>query len=248
MKFYDGFLGEDDANQTVNFVGGDTKEMFEKNLRKMPNDWYYKDKCITYKFNEYGHRCKSIKDIDFDNYFLVVGCSHSQGVGLELEKTFPCLLSEYLQYDYYNLSISGSGIDVAEHNTLMWYSKFERKPKFLILQWPNLIRYVSYAIDINNIRPNGRWSLDENNLKFLTIADAKGLFLARKRLANELVNNVALSDTKIISLEYSSNTGYLKNSAYFNQADYARDLGHMGIESNKNITNSLISLIKSEIQ
>lgn len=243
MKFYDGFLGEDDANQTVNFVGGDTKEIYEKNLIKMPNDWYYKNKSITYKFNEYGHRCKSIKDIDFDNYFLVVGCSHSQGVGLELEKTFPYLLAQQLSCDYYNMSVSASGIDVTEHNVLLWKSKFDKLPKFLILQWPSFTRYSSYSKNMNNVRPNGPWYPEENNLRFLSLAEEHGLLLARKKLSLDLIENNS-PDTLIINLEYGSNDGYHAKSVFFNELDVARDLSHMGIKSNNHIVESVIKILE----
>ena len=44
-------------------------------------------------------------DDDQDNYILFIGCSHTMGVGLELEKTYPHILSEKLKMDYYNLAV-----------------------------------------------------------------------------------------------------------------------------------------------
>lgn len=242
MIIYENFLGEDHCSSIKNFVGGDTEEIYLKNLKQQPKDWYYNNKKIEYNFNECGHRCKSIKEIDFDNYFLVAGCSHSQGVGLELEKTFPWLLANQLDCDYYNLSISASGIDVVEHNLLIWLSKFEKLPKFLLIQWPSMTRYACKSLDTNNIRPSGPWFEEENNLKFLLLGDDAGLFLARKKLASQLIENTY--DIPIINLEYSSNDGYLNNSVYFNRHDYARDLSHLGITSNKLITDSLLEVLK----
>jgi DNA polymerase III alpha subunit len=60
--------------------------------------------------------CKSInikiEDIDLNNYILFIGCSHTEGIGLELQTTYPYLVSEELKCDYYNLGLGGTGIDV----------------------------------------------------------------------------------------------------------------------------------------
>jgi len=89
MIIYNDFLGSDNSNITLDFVGGDSKQQFNKNVLTQPIDWYYHDKKLTYSFNNQGHRSKNFKDIDQDNYILFTGCSHTMGIGLELEKTYP---------------------------------------------------------------------------------------------------------------------------------------------------------------
>ena len=102
-KLYEYLIGNEFSNTTLAYRGLDSEENLHINLASQPNDWYYRNKTITYQYNEYGHRCKSIHDIDLDNYILFAGCSHTEGVGLELETTFPYLVSNQLGNDYYNM-------------------------------------------------------------------------------------------------------------------------------------------------
>jgi hypothetical protein len=157
MKFYDDFIGEDSNTICLDFLDGtgDSLENVNTTRESQPEDWYYRDKKITYSFNAFGHRSKDIKDLDFDNYLLFIGCSHTQGVGVELEKTYPYLISSKLKCDYYNLAISATGIDVVEYNLLTWFFKFNKKPKAVIAQLPDHRRFISMYPGYNNILPNG---------------------------------------------------------------------------------------------
>lgn len=246
MKFHHKFLGADEAGQTNEFTSDDNEAMFAENLQIMPKDWYYRNKKIIYSFNEYGHRCKSPKDLDFDNYFLAVGCSHTLGTGLELDKTYIYLLSQHLNCDYYNLAVSGSGLDVAEHNILMWLSECAKLPKFLIFQWPSFIRYCSHNANYDNIMPNGLWNENENNLKFIALADESGLFLARKKLINALLENYR--QFPVINIEHNSNAGFLSASLYFKELDRARDNSHPGIKGNKYLFESVAKVLDNYLK
>ena len=52
------------------------------------------------------------QEIILNNYILFTGCSHTKGVGLALEDTYPYLLAQKLNCDYYNLALGGTGQDV----------------------------------------------------------------------------------------------------------------------------------------
>ena len=41
-------------NAELKFDGTDTEKVFKRNLRTQKNNWIYKDKLITYKYNEHG--------------------------------------------------------------------------------------------------------------------------------------------------------------------------------------------------
>ena len=129
MKLHNDFIGVNDSNTILSFLPSDTEETYQKNLLSEGDSWYYKTAKITYEINENGHRCKSINDINLDNYILFAGCSHTLGIGLELDKTYPFMVSHLLGCDYYNLGMPGAGIDVLEYNLLMWFSKVKKNPK-----------------------------------------------------------------------------------------------------------------------
>ena len=130
MKYIDGFYIGADPDTQNKFIPGDNYDDFQKNCEKMPDDWYYRNVTITYDINRLGFRFKQPEHIDFDNYILFTGCSHTEGVGLELEKSFPYLISTHYKMDYVNLAASGTGIDILEYNLLTWLSKY-KKPKLI---------------------------------------------------------------------------------------------------------------------
>jgi hypothetical protein len=89
LEITDGFIGYKTSMRDVLYTGADDEKKFIDNLRKNSDDWYYRDKIISYKRNSLGHRCNDADKIDLNNYILFTGCSHTEGVGLELEKTYP---------------------------------------------------------------------------------------------------------------------------------------------------------------
>lgn len=223
------FIGNP-ANFTTNFWGSDKEHVYLENLSKQPNDWYYRTTGISYVYNSLGHRCKNIEDIDLDNYLLFTGCSHTEGIGLELEKTFPYIVSQSLGLDYYNLAIGGSGSDIMTHNLITWLSTVKKLPKALIVMWPQKARFC--------LNQNNSWSVfnatsseDQTILEFMALGDQIGYF-DTMQLLNEKLINTCYSDTKIIKLDSAYDIEYV---------DHARDLAHPGILANKNIANRILN-------
>ena len=140
LSLNDDFLGYHALEHNVLFSGSDTLEIYENNLKTKPIDWYYRTNQISYVRNKNGHRCKNIEDIDLNNYILTIGCSHTEGIGLKLEDTYPYLLSQMMNCDYYNLGIGGIGIDILNYNLVTWFSKIKNPPKLLVVQWPHRAR------------------------------------------------------------------------------------------------------------
>lgn len=235
---FDEFIGQDAANTTQKFYGGDEYENFQKNLDKMPNDWYYRTADISYKYNSLGHRCKEISDIDFNNYILFIGCSHTEGIGLEIEKSYPYLVSQALGMDYYNLGIAASGIDVLEYNLLTWHYKFQKLPKLVVIQWPDPSRFVTKSIDTEHILPHGSWSKQENIKKFLASADITGFLNARRNISAQLVQRYVKSP--LVKLSFNNIVQYDNDSAFIRRLDFARDMYHCGIKSHDQICKTVI--------
>lgn len=243
MKFYNDFIGLDESNSSKNFQGGDLEETFIESLKTQPDDWYYRTVEITYLINDYGHRCKSVKELDFDNYILISGCSHTQGVGLELEKTYPYLLSKKLDCDYYNMGLPATGIDVVEHNIVTWLFKYPKKPKAIIIQWPDYTRFLSNYPGYPTLIPNGSWTDDTFSKKLISAGDVTGIFNARKKLCSNNIKNAA-QNIALVTFNYGGQTPVDEQTYFFRRLDLARDLSHSGIKSHENITNSVLEILK----
>jgi hypothetical protein len=230
MRFYDDFIGADTQGEVNLFTGGDSEEQFKRNLVNQPDDWYYRNADITYKFNDKGHRCKNIGDVDLNNYILFTGCSHTMGVGLELEKTYPYIASKQLGYDYYNLAVPATGIDVVEYNLLTWWFKVEQKPKYVFVQLPDHSRFVSYFPEYERLWERGSWSTDDDNLRFIVNSEDTGFFNARKILHLKTIKNII--NVPIYTFNFGAQVAYDMEDWRMKQMDKARDLSHSGILSN----------------
>ena len=118
MKFHEhNFIGHS-YDKIQHWSGSDSITLLAENLVKMPKDWYYRTHPITYEFNSFGHRSKELNAVDLENYILFTGCSHTEGVGLELSKTYSNIASQNIGSDYYNLGLGSTGIDILMHNLI----------------------------------------------------------------------------------------------------------------------------------
>jgi len=246
MKMHGKFIGIDYSDSTFEFYSEWDRADFLKNARTQPNDWYYKNNKVTYYYNKYGHRCKNIEDLDLENYFLFTGCSHGEGSGLELEKSYPYLVSQHFDTDYYNLSIGGSGIDVLEYNIVTWLSTVPKKPKAVIIQWPDHSRFLSIRPGYSHLMGEGSWATEEPISKFVTSAEELNVFSARKKMVNDLLYQ--LIEVPIFNVQFST-MALANNDEYVALVlqDLARDLSHPGIISNQNTANELSKQMNNKL-
>lgn len=238
MVFYNDFIGNIENNLSLNFYGSDNYSTFQKNKRKQPKDWYYNDVIIDYKFNEFGHRSKNIKELNFDDYFLFTGCSHTEGYGLELEKTYPYIVSKTLNTDYYNIALGATGIDVCEYNLITWFLKYPKKPKAVFIQWPDTSRFLGKNINYKNFMTYGTWRTEEQYTKLIYTGMNCGFFNARKKIAKELIENVI--NVPVFTITYANLDPIKNDTIYMPRLDYSRDLSHSGIQSHLNCSKLLV--------
>ena len=238
-KFHNNFIGYRNSQQHELFSGSDNKKLFEENLKTKPDDWYYRTNTFDYKRNSLGHRCKELSDIDLDNYILTVGCSHTEGSGLPVENTYSHVLSERMKCDYYNLGLSGTGIDVMMHNLTVWFATVKKQPKFVVMQFPDIARYCTIEEEQEatnmgeenaNIAP---WVINtpgssHSQKYFLALGEDINYFKSRVLFARVL--SKALIQVPIIEVHIKL-PHELPNQILFKGLDQARD-DHYGIMSN----------------
>lgn len=230
-KFNNNFIGHV-TNTSLKFSGSDNEERFNKNLKTQSEDWYYRNADITYDYNENGHRCKNISEIDLDNYILFSGCSHTEGTGLELEKTFPYLVSTTLGMDYYNLALGGSGTDVMTYNLVAWINTVKKPPKAVVIVWTYENRFLS-ILDDNNVELH-QVSGPYNDLsRFMALGQQTGYFSSKKELSKRMAR-LCYSESTIIDMDVMDHQKF----------DFARDLMHSGDMSNKVMAKKILDKFK----
>jgi hypothetical protein len=104
-------------------------------------------KFIKFKFDDYfstiyNHR--SIVGCAGD--WIVTGCSHTAGFGVEDNEIYTNLLSQHYTRPVHNLALGMSNHAICRHNIQLWYEQVG-KPGLVIVQWPNPVRRTSWNND-----------------------------------------------------------------------------------------------------
>jgi hypothetical protein len=125
------------SNKTLKFTQTDSEENFIKNKEIYGKEWYYYNKDIEYKYNSWGYRTKEFSELN-DDYILVLGCSFTEGIGLDYDDIWATKLGKKLNLDVFNLGIGGSGSDITGYNTILFHNFVltnNKLPKYVIYQW-----------------------------------------------------------------------------------------------------------------
>lgn len=237
------------CNHTYNWLDGDTEELYKKNLTLQPANWFYRNNPITYKYNSNGFRCVEIDALNFDNYILFLGDSHSEGIGLHLEHTYPYQVSKKLYKSYYNLSIGGTGLDIMLYNLMSWLHTFPH-PKYIVLFYTENTRSLLKGIgDFEYANIGVKWTQsktgnNEDIKKFLVLGDLIGFFHSRIHLYVNIIDSVL----KFHKIPYKNITSYdhkLDNPQNIEVIDSfnkprARDY-HVGVEWHNEVTELLVN-------
>ena len=132
--------------------------------------------------NSLGHRCKEIKevlgnDLQFERYFLVLGDNACLHMHKPIEETWPYLLSKTINYQYYNLAVSNSGLEGVRYNLFNWLHQYS-KPKmiFICCEWANCFLGADYD-DIDTQEASKH-------------ADIVGYWRGRTRLFTKLLDQI----------------------------------------------------------
>jgi hypothetical protein len=258
------------SNKISYFIETDTKEMFYQNKKKMGIDWYYYNKPIEYKYNEWGYRCKNFNELK-DDYMIVFGCSYTEGVGLYLEDTWSYKVAQNLNYDVLNLGMGGTGPIFSFYNTILLYNhilKTKKYPKLVVYQWSfkertcypyidkdyNYIGLQSFSIAYpeSSYPPNYKDYFDWYKVGFIT---NQGDLCLQTNISTINSNNIWRSlgipvinwtwkgDFEIIHPEYFNNDIKI-NLIDDNTKIKARDLGHNGHMSQDIVMEFLLNELK----
>ena len=124
--------GAEERSCELDFWSTDQESTYQKNLKEQ---YQYVRKWenvrITYKLNEYGFRCENFDSVP---NVMFLGCSHTVGVGLPIEKTFAHIISKRLDLKNYNLAVEGGSGDTCYRLARHWIP--ELKPTIAVYRPP----------------------------------------------------------------------------------------------------------------
>lgn len=229
-------INRDSVVGTWDFYGMDTYDLYKKNLKKQPEDWYYRHNKIKYTLNSYGYRTKEFEDIDWKNSIVMFGCSHIFGTGNDDEHTVPYFLEEMMGVPVINLGVGAASIQFCLHNSLMLYKKYG-VPKAVIYSWTGITRHLLYQKE--SVLMNTKFE-DINAPKILD-------HLIPFNMINvELIKNIWKDKCPLYEFStFRTTSEILDCDLYipiFN--DYGRDLVHFGRHSNKLFAENIYSNFK----
>jgi hypothetical protein len=211
----------------------DTQELYALNLKTRKDElakFGWIDNKVSYTFNEHGFRCPSFED---KPSIMFLGCSHTMGIGINIEDTWAHLTSKELKLHCINLSQGGGANDTAFRLGSHWIPRLKPKIVFLLQPDSSRLEIISSDDDIQflmtGLEPPKRWkrwyydwiSSDSN------------------KLLNLQKNTLALAQ-----ICRSNGIKFLHISAdELLECDKARDLAHVGAMSNRHFVGSVLSLI-----
>lgn len=217
------FLQHQNEMKTTEFSDFDSKKRFRNNQKKFKNKWSLYNYRITYKKNPQGFRTHNFKKLDWNDSYVIIGCSNVFGLGLKEEHTLAKILEKKLKKPVVNLGISGSAIDTACYNSFQIY-KSGQNPKGIIHIWTSLFRYMHFRKSkiirfFLPTQPDYHSQLFWEDRNKFTIEMDRELWRSKG----------------VPYFEYSffPETANELDITFFKTLDTARDLMHPGIESNK---------------
>jgi hypothetical protein len=105
---------------------------------------------INYKYNSYGYRGPEPKN---NNDILILGCSQTFGIGIrDVINTWPAILSNSLNLNYFNLAKSGSSVNSQIRRAFAYFKKFGH-PKYIFAIFPDFQR-MEFPINYRTLVAN----------------------------------------------------------------------------------------------
>lgn len=153
----------------------------------------------SFNYNDLGHRCKNLTDINLQNYILFAGDGATVAGELPLEQTFPYLISQKLKIHYYNLAINYGGLEVSLYNLISWFSNVKQKPKALVIcsEFLNSITVTDASF---NKYEHLNFNLDVTQ-ELYNQGKECGYYMARTELTKRLLYNTVVIPTYQIVLK-----------------------------------------------
>jgi hypothetical protein len=224
------------ANQEFDWLTMDTEKLFLENLKNRKQEleqhgWI--DRKFTYKFNSDGFRADEFTDQEGIVFF---GCSHTVGIGLPYETTWPYLVSKFLKLRCYNLAIGGSSNDTAFRLAHHYLDKIKTKLVVMLTTYNHRLELLNQKNEILQFFGPGTSPI--RNCKFYDTWLSNDTNMEANKIKNTLAINMICNNLgiKFVAMDQSE----------MQNLDLARDLAHRGIESNRDFSKKALVSIFSK--
>jgi lysophospholipase L1-like esterase len=242
--------------------GVDTKEKYQQTLALMGPTWHYADKKITYDRNSLGYRSNELSEVSDDNFFMVFGCSFTEGEGVAEDEMWANILSNKLDIPVINHSKGGGSPELVYINSLLFLKNSASiRPKFVIVQWPDPARMMYKNLE--KVALLGPWDMNE---KKPFLSEFYGIMVKHKA---DLYNSLMMYHSTLLlwrqagipvynwtyDTMWESQLGIaLDDIIWANISagemlpeNMARDLGHFGNKWNHRVADRLAKSIETKI-
>lgn len=240
------------ANRYFNFYSMDTEESFLENSKKFKvenRDWIYFNKKINYKFNSQGYRTVEWYTINWQESVVIFGCSNVVGEGLAEEDTVSSQLSRLINRPVVNLGVSGTGMFFNFYNSVL-LDKNLPTPYAVVQMWPESSRFELFnetGFIINTPHLFGKESSPHSKSKdkfYKNWISQPENVNTHAWLIAQASNAIWRNKTQYYELSLNLDTAALVNCDTARWLDTARDLGHPGIETVKQIAIQIAEKLK----
>jgi hypothetical protein len=220
-----GIIGFNYVNTTRLWFGTDDLNNFNQQITKLGKNWPWQHSDISYSFNKLGHRTQLNPDeLENNNYILVAGCSHTQGVGLPIESVY----WNHLPFTcpIYNMGIAGSGNDLISANIAAWLRAFpNKKPKLIVCQRTENNRFFLWK-DLDRV---GVWFNNPKGIDLLLAGKELEYWQSLGNQFRELMLDIVhLNNIPIIEFGLDFDFRPIENPVYktyrWQELDQARDI------------------------
>lgn len=221
------------ANQTITWFSTDTEKRFNEHKKSNLDDLTkgnYINYPVTYTFNSLGFRCIELDESKDSIVFL--GGSEVLGTGLHIENSFTTIVARELGLACYNLGQAGGANDTVYRMASYYLPKL--KPKLVVLTSPPPFRIEVINTFLDNPIQHYLPAFDGDHPFFRTwlSCEDNGIFNEEKnRIATDHVCHI--NNLKLLRFE----------DPEFERIDWARDMVHKGIESNKKFAQQILDLL-----
>ena len=127
----------------------DSSYHFERNLKVLPEKWRFRKDTVGYEFNSEGFRTTEFDKVDWQNSYVILGCSYVFGIGVPQRETIGHYIEQQLGKPVINLGVGGASVTAIYNNLVKLLTDFG-KPKGVIILWTwphrktNIISYNVY--------------------------------------------------------------------------------------------------------